>query len=72
MKHIFISVYNFYIDGFRNMTVGKILWTIILIKLSIMFLIIKPLFFSSTAENKAVDKQGESEKVYKELVNRGR
>lgn len=34
-----------YVDGFRNMTVGKSLWAIILIKLFIMFAILRIFFF---------------------------
>ncbi len=36
---------KFYIDGFRSMTWGRTLWVIVLIKLAIMFLVLKPLFF---------------------------
>lgn len=43
--NIFRKVYEFYRDGFRNMEVGKTLWIIILIKLSIMFLILRVFFF---------------------------
>lgn len=39
------SVWRFYIDGFRNMTIGRSLWLIILIKLFIMFAILKVFFF---------------------------
>ncbi len=39
------KVYRFYYEGFRSMTVGKTLWIIILIKLFIMFVILKPFFF---------------------------
>ena len=35
----------FYIDGFRNMTVGRSLWLIVIIKLFIMFAILKLFFF---------------------------
>ena len=38
-------VYTFYIDGFRGMVLGKKLWKIILIKLFIMFAILKLFFF---------------------------
>ena len=31
------KIFLFYYEGFRGMTVGKTLWTIILIKLFIMF-----------------------------------
>jgi hypothetical protein len=40
-----LRVLNFYIEGFRGMTLGKTLWLIILIKLFIMFCILKPIFF---------------------------
>ena len=39
------SVGNFYLNGFREMTIGKTLWAIILIKLFIFFVVIKLLFF---------------------------
>jgi len=34
-----------YIDGFRNMTVGRTLWAIIAVKLLIMFAVLKLFFF---------------------------
>lgn len=46
MKQFFVSVFRFYVEGFKNMRLGKTLWMIILIKLCIMFLILKPFFFS--------------------------
>jgi len=36
---------HFYIDGFKGMTIGKSLWAIIIIKLFIMFAILKIFFF---------------------------
>ena len=41
------KIINFYISGFRSMTVGKYLWMIILLKLFIMFAILKLFFFKS-------------------------
>lgn len=38
-------VLTFYLDGFRNMRLGRTLWKIILIKLVIMFAVLKWLFF---------------------------
>lgn len=35
-------IVHFYIDGFRSMTLGRTLWALILIKLFIMFAIVKP------------------------------
>lgn len=42
---IFRSVFRFYYDGFRSMTVGKQLWVVILIKLAVIFLVLKLFFF---------------------------
>ena len=39
------NIYSFYRDGFRGMVLGKKLWTIILIKLFVMFFILKLFFF---------------------------
>ena len=44
-RNIFHRVFYFYYDGFRSMTVGKKLWIIILIKLFIIFFILKIFFF---------------------------
>jgi uncharacterized membrane protein len=41
----FDAVYRFYRDGFRGMTLGKKLWKIILIKLFVMFVVLKLFFF---------------------------
>ena len=38
-------VYRFYADGFRSMTLGRTLWAVILIKLFIMFAILRLFFF---------------------------
>ena len=43
--HTLRRIYTFYIDGFKGMVVGKKLWKIILIKLFIMFAILKFFFF---------------------------
>ena len=43
--NIFVRILRFYIDGFRSMTVGKTLWAIILVKLFILFFVLKLFFF---------------------------
>jgi hypothetical protein len=43
--NIIKRVFRFYFDGFKNMTYGKTLWVIILIKLFIIFIILKLIFF---------------------------
>ena len=46
--HILYKVYRFYIDGFRSMTVGRVLWTVIL-------LVLKLFFFPDVLKLKAAD-----------------
>jgi len=44
-RNIFYRVFMFYYEGFKSMQLGKRLWLIILIKLFIMFVILKIFFF---------------------------
>jgi len=44
-KNFFNWVFHLYYDGFRSMTLGKTLWAIILIKLFIIFVVLKLFFF---------------------------
>lgn len=46
-------VVRFYSDGFRSMTVGRTLWAIILLKLFIMFAILKVFFFPDLLAGKS-------------------
>lgn len=38
-------VWDLYYDGFRSMTLGRTLWAIILIKLFVMFFVLRLFFF---------------------------
>ena len=50
-------IYDLYYDGFVNMRVGKTLWILIFMKLFILFVIIKWLFFPDVMqENFKTDK----------------
>lgn len=39
------KAFDLYYEGFRSMTLGKTLWTVIIIKLIIIFVVIKLFFF---------------------------
>jgi hypothetical protein len=65
----FKRVFNFYRDGFRNMTVGKTLWVIILIKLFIFFIIIRWIFFPNFLASKSDDDEEKAQYVREQLVN---
>ena len=43
--NLFLRMYHFYRDGFRQMTLGRVLWKIIFLKLFIMFAVLKFFFF---------------------------
>lgn len=58
----------FYYEGFRSMTVGRTLWAVILIKLAIMFLILKIFFFPATL--RGMDDSQKADFVSRELINR--
>ncbi|HBT97298.1 MAG TPA: DUF4492 domain-containing protein [Desulfobulbaceae bacterium] len=71
MKKTYLArIARFYLDGFRNMTVGKTLWKVIIIKLIIMFAILKVFFFPDfLAENFHTDQQ-RADHVFQELRGR--
>ncbi|HEG8240765.1 TPA: DUF4492 domain-containing protein [Campylobacter coli] len=41
----FVRIFNFYKEGFKNLTLGKTLWKIIFIKLFIMLIVLKLFVF---------------------------
>lgn len=48
LKHFYLfllQIFNFYKEGFKNLTLGKTLWKIIFIKLFVMFIILKLFIF---------------------------
>lgn len=70
MKQGLLSrIFHLYYDGFRTMTLGKTLWAVILIKLAIIFLVLKLFFFPDFINTNAKngDKTGFASK---EILNR--
>lgn len=61
------KTYYFYRDGFANMKVGKTLWLIIIIKVFIMFAILKVFFFSYTLSG--MSEEEKALKVRENLIN---
>lgn len=62
------SVVMFYVEGFRSMTIGRSLWAIILIKLFIMFAIIKLLFFPNKLSSGYDSDEERADAVRTELI----
>jgi len=57
-----------YIEGFKNLTWGKPLWIIILVKLFIMFVILKVFFFPNLLNSRYDTDKEKSEHVLNELT----
>ncbi len=67
--NIFIRIWNFYLGGFRSMgTWGKQVWLIILIKLFVMFVILKIFFFPDFLNSKFETDQERSDYVLEILT----
>ena len=64
---LFTRIARFYWAGFRSMTLGRTLWCIILVKLLIMFAVLKPFFFPSYLQGSEQEKVQE---VSSEPTNR--
>jgi len=65
-----IRIFRFYFDGFRSMSRrGKTLWAIILIKLFIMFVVLR-IFFFPRFLNRFDTVSDREEYVSGELINR--
>ena len=63
-------VYDLYYDGFRNMKLGKTLWAIIIVKLIVIFLVLKLFFFPDFIGSHS-EKGSEPDFVASELEQRG-
>ena len=63
------KVFDLYYDGFRQMTLGRTLWAVIIVKLVIMFAILKVFFFPNYIGEHA-EEGGEAEFVASEMAGR--
>lgn len=61
--------FHLYYDGFRSMTLGRTLWAVILIKLFIIFVVLKLFFFPNFLSHHA-EEGGEADFVANELLQR--
>ena len=68
MKQTIVAIYNFYREGFRNMTWGRQLWWVILLKVVILFLVLRTFFFQPILSGKSEEQK--IEHVSNELIRR--
>jgi uncharacterized membrane protein len=68
MIKILKDIFRFYYEGFKSMTLGKNLWLIIIIKLFIMFAILKLFFFPDFLKTKFKTDEERSNYVIEQLT----
>ena len=61
--------YHLYADGFRQMTLGRTLWAVVVVKLIVIFAVLKVFFFPDYLKHHA-GSGGEAQFVSEELINR--
>lgn len=65
------KIFYFYYDGFRNMSgYGKKLWVIIILKLVIIFAVVKLFFFSDFLDSRYQTEEEKSDHVIEQLINK--
>lgn len=62
-------IINFYKEGFANMKLGKTLWIVVLVKLAVIFLVIK-MFFMPDILNERTSKGNEPDYVSTQITDR--
>ena len=63
-----LKIWRFYMEGSRNMTLGTTLWAIILIKLFIMFFILRLFFFPNILQQKYDTDEERANQVIENLI----
>ncbi len=67
-RNIFSRIFHFYYDGFKSMTLGRTLWAIIIIKLFIMFAVLKIFFFPNFLKTNFDNDEDRSDYVIEQLT----
>lgn len=69
MKNKLILVRDMYVDGFRNMTIGKKLWALVIIKLIVIFFVFKLFFFPDILQKNYDNDEGRARAVAEKLTS---
>lgn len=66
------SVANFYIQGFRDMTWGRELWVLIILKLVILFLVLRLFFFKPVLSGQTDEQKSDfvGERLTEQIIDK--
>lgn len=64
------NFFRMFKEGFAQMTLGRVLWTLVIIKLIIMFLILRPFLFPNYLNSKFDDNQSKANYVNEQLIEK--
>lgn len=57
MRNVLVTIYRFYVEGFKQMTWGRQLWWLILLKVVILFLVLRVFFFKPILAGKSEEEK---------------
>lgn len=66
--NIIRNIYYFYLNGFKNMTLGKTLWKIIFIKLLVITLFLNYFIHDKSLNSEYKTQEQKAQFVYKNLI----
>ncbi len=69
-NNVLQRIFLFYKQGFMQMDLGRTLWVIILVKLFVIFFVLKLFFFPDVLSQKADEDEDKADIVQKELLDR--
>lgn len=61
-------IFQFYRDGFKSMTLGRTLWKIIIVKLIIMFAVLKLFFFPDFLQTRFTTDEQRADYVIEQIT----
>ena len=68
MKRAIVAIYDFYVEGFRNMTRGRQLWWVIMLKVILLFAVLRVFFFKPVLAGKSEEQK--IEHISNELIRK--
>lgn len=61
------NIYNFYIDGFKNMKLGKSLWKVVLLKIFLILVVLNYFVYDKSINSEFKTENAKADFVYKNL-----